>query len=65
MGLIILLLWAIGAWYLLCDNIDLLGELPAWRAVVSTVLLIAFTPAFFLSDLGEVLLDILASEEDT
>ena len=59
----IILAWAIVTALLVFDNWELLNELPVWRGVLITVLLCLLAPVFFLSDLGELLLDWISGEE--
>ena len=64
MGLGVIAAWAILAWRLLEDNEELLDSIEAWRSVLATVILTLGAPVFFLSDLLEVLLDLIAGEEE-
>ena len=56
--------WAVVAWKLLRDNMELLESLSVWRMVVATVIITLGAPVFFLSDILEYLLDIVAEEEE-
>lgn len=62
--MILLLVWAAVAALLLWDNKEVFAAVSVWRSVVITVLLILFAPVFFLSDIGEVILDFVAGEEE-
>ena len=64
MGFVVIAAWAILAWRLLEDNEELLDSIEAWRSVLATVILTLGAPVFFLSDLLEVLLDLIAGEEE-
>ena len=64
MGGRIMVTWLLLAIFLLWNNLDEMCELPVWRQVVASVILIVGAPVFFLSDLGEALLILLMEEED-
>ena len=59
-----LLMWVILSWNLLWDNMEVLSSISLWRCCVATVLLVICAPVFFLSDLGEVILDLIVGEEE-
>jgi hypothetical protein len=43
---------------------EVLESVSLWRSCVATVLLVICAPVFFLSDLGEVILDLVVGEEE-
>ena len=64
MVMVIMIIWAILGAHLVWDNAEVLNSLNVWRSAVAIVILAVGAPVFFLSDLFEVLLDIIMGEED-
>ena len=64
LGLLMMIVWAMLSWRLLWDNMEVLNSVSLWRSCVATVLLVICAPVFFLSDLGEVVLDLVVGEEE-
>ena len=62
--LIVVIVWATLSARLIWDNRDLLDSISVWRAIAMTVILCIGASVFFLSDCMEVLLDVIAGEED-
>ena len=62
--LLLLLVWATISAKLVWDNQDIIEKIPVWRGVVAVVILCAGAPVFFISDILEMLLDIITGEED-
>lgn len=62
--LLLLLVWAIVSAKLIWDNQDIIEKIPIWRGVVAVVILCAGAPVFFISDILEILLDIVTGEEE-
>ena len=62
--LLLLLVWAIVSAKLVWDNQDIIEKIPVWRGVVAVVILCAGAPVFFISDILEMLLDIVTGEEE-
>ena len=60
----LIIIWIFLAGAMLWVNIDMFEELWGWRTVLATVILILFAPAFFIANLGDLLLDCIAGEEE-
>lgn len=58
------IIWILlGAWFI-WENTEVLNSLSVWRMVAAIVVLTIGAPVFLLSDLLELLLDIIMGEED-
>lgn len=58
------IIWILlGAWFI-WENTEVLNSLSVWRLVAAIVILTIGAPVFLLSDLLELLLDIVVGEED-
>lgn len=58
------IIWILlGAWFI-WENTEVLNSLSVWRLVAAIVILTIGAPVFLLSDLLELLLDIITGEED-
>lgn len=62
--MVMAIIWILlGAWFI-WENTEVLNSLSVWRLVAAIVILTIGAPVFLLSDLLELLLDIIMGEED-
>lgn len=64
MDTLLIILWIYATVRILWYNWELLDRLPVWRGVLSIVIVTLFAPAFFLSEMGEILLEWLLPEDE-
>ena len=64
MGMGLLIVWALlGIWFM-WENREVIDNLPVWRGLLIAVILCLCAPVFFVSDGAELLLDIIAGEDE-
>lgn len=64
MGMGVLIIWALLAGWFMWENREVIDSLPIWRGLLIAVILCLCAPVFFISDGAELLLDIIAGEEE-
>ena len=64
MHTLLAIVWIYAAARILWYNWELLDRLPVWRGALSIVIVTLFAPAFFMSEMREILLEWLLPKDE-